>query len=113
MIRARFLRLFAKTGPAALALGTLAASGQASDMYRGKFTLAAETHWGDVTLPAGDYTLDPPSTSFPYTFYIHGKTADAMVMVVTIDEAVASHNARLGRVDVAAAPIVQKFQAPG
>jgi hypothetical protein len=113
MIRARFLRLFAKTGVAALALGTLAASGHARDIYRGKFTVAAETHWGDVTLPAGDYTLDLPSTSFPYTFYIHGKTVDAMVMAVTIDEAVASHNARLGRVDVTAAPIVQKFEAPG
>ena len=84
MIRARFLRLFAKTGVAALALGALAASGHARDIYRGKFTVAAETHWGDVTLPAGDTTLDLPSTSFPYTLYIHGKTVDAIVMAVTI-----------------------------
>jgi hypothetical protein len=113
MIRARFLRLFAKTGLAALALGTLAASGHARDIYRGKFTLAAETHWGDVTLPAGDYTLDLPSTSFPYALDIHGKTVDAIVMAVTIDEAVASHNARLGRVDATAVATVQKFEAPG
>ena len=98
---------------AAFALGALAAGGHARDMYQGKFTLAVETHWGDLTLPAGDYTLDLPSTSFPYTLYIHGKTVDAIVMAVTIDEAVASHNARLGRVDVTAAPIVQKFEAPG
>jgi hypothetical protein len=36
-----------------------------------------------------------------------------MVMAVTIDEAVASHNARLDRVDVTAVPTVQKFEAPG
>ena len=113
MIRARFLKLFTKTGVAALALGTLAVSGHARDLYREKFTLAAETRCGDVAPPAGDYTLDLPSTSFPHTLYRHAKTVDAMVMAITIDEAVASHNARLDRVDVTAAPIEQKFEAPG
>ena len=102
MIRARFLKLFTETGVAALALGTLAASGHARDIYRGKFAP-----------PAGDYTLGLPSTSCPYTLYIHGKTVDAIVMAVTIDEAVAAHNARLDRVDVTAVPTVQKFEAPG
>jgi hypothetical protein len=113
MIRSRFLKLFAKTGVAALALGTLAASGHARDIYRRTFTLAVATHSSDVTLPAGDYTLDLPSTSFSYTLYIHGKTVDAMVMAVTIDEAAASHNAQLDLVDVTAIPTVQKFEAPG
>ena len=42
-----------------------------------------------------------------------GKTVDAIVLAVTIDEAVASHNARLDLADVTAVPTVQKFEAPG
>jgi hypothetical protein len=34
-------------------------------------------------------------------------------MAVTVDEAVASHNARLDLADVTAVPTVQKFEAPG
>jgi hypothetical protein len=112
MIWARFLKSFTKTGVAALALAALAAAGNAREVYKGKFTLAEKTQWGDVTLPAGDYTLDLPSTSFPYTLYIHGKTIDAIVMAVTIDEAAVSHGARLDLTDVAAVPAVQKFEAP-
>jgi len=85
MIWAGFLKSFTKTGVAALALAALATAGNAREVYKRKFTLAANTQWGDVTLPAGDYTL--PSTSFPYTLYIHGKTIDAIVMAVTFDEA--------------------------
>ena len=113
MISARFLKSFTKTGVAALALAALAASGYARDIYQGKFTLAVETLWADVTVPAGDYTLDLPSTSFPYTLYIHGKTVNAIVRAVTIEGAVASHNARLDLADVTAVPTVQKFEAPG
>jgi hypothetical protein len=72
MIWTRFFKSFTKSGVAAFALGTLPASGHARDMNQGKFTLAVETHWGDVTLTAGDYTLDLPSTGFPYTLCIHG-----------------------------------------
>jgi len=53
-----------------------------------------------------------PSPSFPYTLYIHGRTVDAIVMAVTIDEAAVSHGARLDLMDVAAVPAVQKFEAP-
>ena len=49
MIRARFLRFFAKTGVAALALAALATVGNASEVYKGKFPLAVKTQWGDVT----------------------------------------------------------------
>jgi hypothetical protein len=55
MTSARFLKSFAKTGVAALALAAFAASGHARDTYQRKFTLAVETLWGDVTAPAGDY----------------------------------------------------------
>jgi hypothetical protein len=112
MIWARFFKSFTKTGVAALALAALATAGNAGEVYKGKFTLAAKTQWGDVTLPAGDYTFALPSTSFPYTLYIHGKTVDAIVMAVTIDEAAVSHGARLDLMDVAAVPAVQKFEAP-
>ena len=112
MIWARFLKSFTKTGVAALALAALATAGNAREVYKGKFTLAAKTQWGDVTLPAGDYTFALPSTSFPYVLYIHGKTVDAIVRAVTIDEAAVSHGARLDLTDVAAVPAVQKFEAP-
>ncbi len=112
MIWTRFVKSFTKTGAAALALAALATAGNAGEVYKGKFTLAAKTQWGDVTLPAGDYTFALPSTSFPYTLYIHGKTVDAIVRAVTIDEAAVSHGARLDLTDVAAAPAVQKFEAP-
>jgi len=112
MIWARFLKSLTKTGVAALALAALATAGNAGEVYKGKFTLAAKTQWGDVTLPAGNYTFALPSTSFPYTLYIHGKTVDAVVMAVTIDEAAVSHGARLDLMDVAAVPAVQKFEAP-
>jgi hypothetical protein len=112
MIWARFLKSFTKTGVAALALAALATAGNAREVYKGKFTLAAKTQWGDVTLPAGDYTFALPSASFPYALYIHGKRVDAIVMAVTIDEAAVSHGARLDLMDVAAVPAVQKFEAP-
>jgi hypothetical protein len=112
MIWARFLKSFTKTGVAALALAALATAGNAREVYKGKFTLAAKTQWGDVTLPAGDYTFALPSTSFPYTLYIHGKTIDAIVMAVTFDQAAVSHGARLDLMDVAAVPTAHKFEAP-
>jgi len=110
MIWARFSKVFWKTGVAALALVALAAGVNARDLYEGKFTLAVETHWGDVTLPAGDFTLSLPSPGFPYTLYIHGKTVDAIIMAITVDEAVVSRSPRLDPVNVTAA---QRFEAPG
>ena len=112
MILAPFVKLFRKTGVAALVLAALATAGNAGEVYQGKFTLAAKTQWEEVTLPAGECTFALPSTSFPYTLYIHGKTIDAIVMAVTIDEAAVSHGARLDLMDVAAVPAVQKFEAP-
>jgi hypothetical protein len=112
MIWARFVKSCTKTGVAALALAALATAGNAEDAYKGKFTLAAKTQWGDVTLPAGEYSFALPSTSSPYRLYIHGKTVDAIVTAVTIDEAVVAHGARLVLSDVAAVPAVQKFEAP-
>jgi hypothetical protein len=100
------------TGVAALALAALATAGNAREVYKGRFTLAAKTQWGDVTLPAGAYTFALPSTSFPYRLYIHAKTVDAIVTAVTIDEAAVAHGARLDLVAVAAVPAVQKFEAP-
>src|SRR6202007_1611355 len=112
MIWARFLKPFTKTGVAALALAALAAAGNADEAYKGKFTLTAKTQWGDVTLPAGDYTFALPSASSPYRLYIHGKTVSAIVTAVTIDETAVSHGARLDLMEVEAAPAVRKFEAP-
>src|SRR5258708_35731759 len=108
MIWARFLKSLTKTGVAAFALAALATVGNASEVYKGKFTLAVKPQWGDVTLPAGNYTFAMPSTNSPYTLYIDGNMVDAIVMAVTIDKAAVSHSTRLDLMDVAAVPAVQK-----
>jgi hypothetical protein len=112
MIGARHLRLFTKLGIAALALVALAASGNAQDAYKGKFTLPFETHWGSVTLPAGDYTFALPTTSFPYTLYIQGKGGSAIIMASSADEKVVSGHAQLNLVDIADVQNVQTLEAP-
>ena len=94
MIWARFLKVSWKTGVAALALAALAAGVNARDLYEGN-------------------TLSLPSPGFPYTLCIHGKTVDAIIMAITVDEAVVSRSPRLDLVNVAATPTAQKFEAPG
>lgn len=107
----RNLKLFAKLCAAALALGALAARGNAQNAYQGKFTLPAEVHWGSATLPAGDYTFTLPSAGSPYTLYIRGQAASAVVMAVTTDR-VASEHAQLNLVNIAEVETVQTFDAP-
>jgi hypothetical protein len=112
MIRARHLKLFKKAGAAALALGALAASGNAQDSLQGKFTLPFETHWASATLPAGDYTFTLPSNSAPYRFYIHGLAANAIIQATTADHKVASERPQLNVVDIADVHTVQTFEVP-
>jgi hypothetical protein len=111
MIWARHLKLFTRVGVAALALGVLAASGNAQGSYQGKFTLPSETHWGGATLPAGDYTFVMLSTSAPYTLYIRGR-ADAIVMAASTDDRTVPDHAQLNLVDIADVQTVQTFDAP-
>ena len=112
MIWARHLKLFTKLGVAALALGALAASGNAQSVYQGKFTLPAETHWGGATLPAGDYTFALQSMSSPYTLYIHGERVNAIIMAASTDDRAVSDHAQLNLVDIADVETVQTFDAP-
>ena len=112
MISARYLRLFTKVVLAALALCALAASGNAQNAYQGKFTLAVETRWGSVTLPAGDYTFTLPSNSAPYRFYIQGQGVTAIIQAITADQRVASGRPQLNLVDIADEYTVQTFDAP-
>src|SRR5260370_15011937 len=107
MIRARKFELFAKLGMAVLALGALATSGNAQNAYQGKFTLAVETHWGDVTLPAGDYTFTLPSNSAPYRLYIHGHGACAIIRDITAAQTVVSNRPQLNLADIAHVQTVQ------
>jgi hypothetical protein len=112
MIWARRLKLLTKFGVAALALGALATSGKAQNAYQGKFMLPFETHWGDVTLPAGDYTFALPSNSAPYRFYILGQGFSAIIQATTADEKVVSGHAQLNLVDIADVQNVETFEAP-
>jgi hypothetical protein len=96
----------------ALALGALATSGNAQNAYQGKFTLAVETHWGDTTLPAGDYTLILPSNSAPYRFYIQGQGTSAIIQANTAEERVVSKRPQLNIVDITDVHTVQTFEAP-
>ncbi len=112
MIWARHLKLLAKLGVAALALGALATGGNAQNAYQGKFTLPTETHWGDATLPAGDYTFALPSTVAPYTLYIRGERVTAIIMAASTDDRAVSDHAQLNLVDIADVQRVQTFDAP-
>jgi hypothetical protein len=105
-------RIFMKLGVGALALGALATSGNAQNAYEGKFTLPAETHWGGSTLPAGDYTLTLPFKNAPYTFYIRGHKAVAIISAVTVDDKGLSDHAQLNLVDVADEHTIQTFDVP-
>jgi hypothetical protein len=80
MIWARHLKLFTKVGVAALVLGALATSGNARNVYQGKFTLLFETHWGSATRPAGDYTFVMSSAISDYRLYIRGAQVNATIM---------------------------------
>jgi hypothetical protein len=112
MIWARHLKLFTKLSVVALALGALATSGNAQNVYQGKFTLTVETHWGSATLPPGDYTFTLPSNTAPYRLYIQGQGVDAIIQANTAEEGVVSERPQLNLVDIADVYTVQTFEAP-
>jgi hypothetical protein len=104
MIWARHLKLIAKVGVAALAVGALATNGNAQNIYEGKFTLPSETRWGSATLPAGNYTFVMSS--------IRGEKVNAIIMAAAADEKVVSGHAQLNLVDMADTQTVETFDAP-
>ena len=112
MIWARYLKLFAKLGLSTLALSALGTAGNAQKAYQGKFTLAVETHWEGVTLPAGDYTFALPSNSAPYRLYIWGQGVGAIITAATADQRVVSERPQLNLVDTGVGYTVQTFEAP-
>jgi hypothetical protein len=112
MIWARHLKLFTKVGAAALVLGALATSGNAQNIYQGKFTLPFETHWGSATLPAGDYTFVMSSASSNYRLYIRGAQVNAMIMAAAADELGVAARAQLNLVEIGDVQTVQTFDAP-
>jgi hypothetical protein len=112
MIWARYLKVFTKLGLPTLALSALATTGNAQNAYQGKFTLAVETHWEGVTLPAGDYTFALPSSSAPYRLYIWGQGVGAIITAATADQRVVSERPQLNLTDNAVGYTVQTFDAP-
>jgi len=113
MTWARVVTLIIKTVMATLVLGLLATGGYAQTAYRGKFTLAIETHWGSATLPAGDYTFTLPSHGAPYKLYIQGHGVSAIIQATTAESTVASKRPQLNLVDIADVYAVETFEAPG
>jgi hypothetical protein len=112
MIWARYLKLFAKLGLSTLVLSALGTAGNAQNAYQGKFTLAVETHWEGVTLPAGDYTFALPSNSAPYRLYIWGQGVGAIITAATADQRVVSERPQLNLVDTGVGYTIQTFEAP-
>jgi hypothetical protein len=112
MIWDRHLKSLTKLCVAALALGALATSGNAQNVYQGKFTLTVETRWGGATLPAGDYTFTLPSNSAPYRFYIQGQGTSAIIQANTAEEGVVSKRPQLNIVDITDVHTIQTFEAP-
>ncbi len=112
MIWARYLKVFTKLGLSTLALSALATAGNAQNAYQGKFTLAVETHWEGVALPAGGYTFALPSSSAPYRLYIWGQGVGAIITATTADQRVVSERPQLNLVDTAVGYTVQTFEVP-
>jgi hypothetical protein len=113
MIWARYLKLFAKLGVSqALALGPSATARNAQNAYEGKFTLAVETHWKGVTLPAGGYTFALPSKTAPYTLYLWGQGVGAIITATTADQRGDSKRAQSIPVDTAVGYTEQTFEVP-
>ena len=113
MSSARYLKVVSKLGLAALALGIVVGGGNAATVYRGKFTLPFEVHWGSSTLSAGDYTLEISSSqSSPYTLYIHGQKSNAIIRATSADTGVVSSTAQLDLVDIGDAHTIKNFEAP-
>jgi hypothetical protein len=111
MIWDRLVKLVTKVGIAALALSALATAGKTQNIYQGKFTLPAETHWGGATLPAGDYTFTIASASAEYRLYIRGERTNFIIRAATVEDATPQH-AQLNLVDIADVHTVQTFDAP-
>jgi hypothetical protein len=112
MIWARHLKLLTTVAAAALALGALATSGNAQNVYKGKFTLPFETHWGSAILPAGDYTFVMSSASSDYRLYIRGAQVNAIIQTTSTEDKAVSDHAQLNLVDIADVQTVQTFEAP-
>ena len=109
---ARHLKLLTKVGVAALAIGALATSGNAQYIYQGKFTLPFETHWGNATLPAGNYTFVMSPERSEYRLYIRGAQVNAIIRATSADDRGVSDRPQLNLVDIADVQNVQTFDAP-
>ena len=112
MIWARYLKVFARLGLSPVSLSALATAGDAQNAYQGKFTLAVETHWEGIALPAGDYTFALPSSSAPYRLYIWGQGVGAIITATTTDQRVFSERPQVNLVDTAVGYTVQTFEVP-
>jgi hypothetical protein len=111
MFWARLVKLVTKITIVAIVLGACATSGKSQNVYQGKFTLPVETHWGNATLPAGDYTFSVLSANEQYRLYIHGQRTNFIVPAITAETATPQHT-QLNLVDVADVYTVQTFDAP-
>jgi hypothetical protein len=112
MISKRSSEFLAKLGLALLALGTLASIGSALTAYHGKFTLPVEAQWEDTKLPAGDYTLTVSSSGAPYTVYLQGSKASAILQAVTAEDGAASGRSQLNLQDIAGVQTIAALEVP-
>ena len=85
MTSVRNCKLVQKLVMTAVVLGASAVSRHAQNAYPGKFTLAAEAHWGGVALPVGDYTFVLPSKSAPYRLYVQGEGVGAIITAAGVE----------------------------
>jgi hypothetical protein len=82
-MKSRRSSMFAKTF--VLVIGLLSASAglaHAQSAANGTFTLAHETRWGSVALPAGDYTFSLQSPGMPAAILVRQTSGHAMAMVL-------------------------------
>jgi hypothetical protein len=113
MISKRYSESVVKLGLALLAVATSASIGNAVTAYQGKFTLPVEAQWENTKLPAGDYTITVPSGGAPYTVYLQGSKASAIIQAVTAEDGAASGRSQLDLADIAGVHTIEALEVPG
>lgn len=95
------------------ALVLLSAPGlvKAQDAYQGTFTLPFEAHWGQATLPAGDYTISLSRGASPFLLHVRGQGKTFLVLSGAVADRPVSKDSALTIVNTGAGEAITNLRA--